>query len=641
MIRIVGGTRVERLRSVAYWLIPPLVCLAIYWPGLIAWFQQDDFAWLTLLDEVQGGRSIASALFKPTEEQGSLRPLGERAYYLGLRALFGLNPLPFRILAFLVQFGSLALAMGIVRRITGSKWAGLAAAILWIANCNLFLVMTWSAEFMLILCGFFLLLALDQFQRYAAGSGRRHLLWCWVAFVAGFGALESNAIFPLLAASWAVLFARKLVWKTLPMFGLSALYTVVHMMVAPKPRTGVYAIKIGWHMLKTLGTYWRLSFAPVALSDFTPFPEWLGQAGAWVFTLFAAAYVAWQWHRGRRAPAWFLCWFGITILPVLPLPRHISDYYLTLPVLGVAMLGADALLQAWSSGWAWRSLAAILALFYLMVQVPTAYGGSYWWYDRSVRGRNFLNVAVEAPRQYPGKAIVFTGFDDMLFFNVATHPALALVKASNVWIAPGTEKEVGADGSESNAAPYILSPELARTLLEQGALVVYHIDGRRISRVGDPSRFSPALKALAPAFFVDLGVREREWRLVQGWHAADAGARWMGPRAVLWISCTDPASQELVLAGQAPRQLFAHGPARLSITLDGKAAGSATLRETDLEFNLSFRLPAGLAGKDRVELRIECDRSIRIPPDLRELSLSFGRILVRKGRAAASGEGRS
>jgi hypothetical protein len=323
---------------------------------------------------------------------------------------------------------------------------------------------------------------------------------------------------------------------------------------------------------------------------------------------------------------------------VLPLPRHISDYYLTLPVLGIAMLGADALLQAWSSGWAPRSLAAILALFYLIIQVPPAYGGSHWWYERSVRGRNFLNTAVEARRQHPGKAIVFTGFDEILFFNVATHPALALVKASNLWIAPGTEKEVGGGGSESNAAPGFLLPERARTLFEQGALVVYHIDGRRIARVADPGRFSPALRALYPAFFLDLGEREQEWRLVQGWYGAENGARWMGPRAVMWISCADPASQELVLVGQAPSQLFARGPARLSITLDGKGAGSAVLRETGLQFDLAFALPAGVAGKDRVELRVECDRSIRVPPDVRELSLHFGRIFVRKAGAEASGE---
>lgn len=636
---IVGVTSVERFRPVAYWLIPPLVCLAIYWPGLIAWFQQDDFAWLMLLDDVRGGRPIASALFQPTEVQGSLRPLGERAYYLGLRALFGLNPLPFRVLAFLVQFGNIALAMMIVRRITGSQWAALMAAILWIANSKLFLVMSWSAEFMLILCGLFLLLALDQFQRYAAGGGRRHLVWCWVAFLAGFGALESNVIFPLLAASWALLFARKHVWKTLPMFGVSALYTVVHMIVAPKPSAGVYAIKIGGHMLKTLGTYWLFSFAPVALSIFTPFPEWVGEAGAWVFTLFAAAYVVWQLRRGRRAPVWFLCWFGITILPVLPLPRHISDYYLTLPVLGIAMLGADALVQAWSSGWAWRSVAGILAIFYLTGQVPTAYGGSYWWYERSIRGRNWLSAAVEAPRRHPGKAIVFTGFDNMLFFNAVTHPALDLLGVSDVWIAPGTAKEVGEDDpSAPNAARHIMPPELASTLFERGTLVVYHIAGRKVSRVDDPSKYSPALKALYPAFFMDLGARAGEWRLVQGWYAVEDGARWMGPRAVMWISCADPASRELSLAGQAPPQLFAHGPARLSITVDGKAAGSATLRATSLQFELSFPLPPGVAGKDRVELRIECDRSIRVPPDVRELSLSFGRIFVRKARAAASGE---
>ena len=34
----------NRLARPAYWIAPPLFCLAVYWLGLKAWFQQDDFA---------------------------------------------------------------------------------------------------------------------------------------------------------------------------------------------------------------------------------------------------------------------------------------------------------------------------------------------------------------------------------------------------------------------------------------------------------------------------------------------------------------------------------------------------------------------------------------------------------------------
>ena len=32
----------------ATWVVPALVCVAVFWPGILAWFQRDDFAWLAL-----------------------------------------------------------------------------------------------------------------------------------------------------------------------------------------------------------------------------------------------------------------------------------------------------------------------------------------------------------------------------------------------------------------------------------------------------------------------------------------------------------------------------------------------------------------------------------------------------------------
>lgn len=156
----------RRRPRILCWIFPLVFCLILYWPGLFAWFQQDDFAWLNLAQDLREGRSLWSAMFRPLQGQGSLRPLSERAYYLGLPALFGLNAFPFRLLAFLAQSGSLLLVIALVRRLSGSLVAGSLAAILWTANSKLFVVMSWSAEFMLVLCGTLLLLALNLFIKH-------------------------------------------------------------------------------------------------------------------------------------------------------------------------------------------------------------------------------------------------------------------------------------------------------------------------------------------------------------------------------------------------------------------------------------------------------------------------------------------
>src|SRR5690349_3323501 len=38
----------RKLLNAAYWTVPSLFCLLLYWPGLRAWFQADDFVWLNL-----------------------------------------------------------------------------------------------------------------------------------------------------------------------------------------------------------------------------------------------------------------------------------------------------------------------------------------------------------------------------------------------------------------------------------------------------------------------------------------------------------------------------------------------------------------------------------------------------------------
>ena len=80
-----------RIPSIAYWLVPPVFCLLIYWPGLLVWFQQDDFVWLGLRRELSQGSDLWRLLFAPMG-QGSIRPFSERGFFLLFSTLFGLNP---------------------------------------------------------------------------------------------------------------------------------------------------------------------------------------------------------------------------------------------------------------------------------------------------------------------------------------------------------------------------------------------------------------------------------------------------------------------------------------------------------------------------------------------------------------------
>ena len=107
--------------------------LALYWPGLMSWFQKDDFAWLGLRNLVHNWRDLLWALFAPLAE-GTIRPLSERLFYLSFTSLFGLHPLPYHILICLT-FAVTTVLLTLHNDETDSLSRGrFWAAILWTVN---------------------------------------------------------------------------------------------------------------------------------------------------------------------------------------------------------------------------------------------------------------------------------------------------------------------------------------------------------------------------------------------------------------------------------------------------------------------------------------------------------------------------
>ena len=62
------------LRRYGWRVLPLLLLLALYWPGLTGWFYQDDFGWLNLRHDVHSFRDLGPALFGP-KAHGNIRPL--------------------------------------------------------------------------------------------------------------------------------------------------------------------------------------------------------------------------------------------------------------------------------------------------------------------------------------------------------------------------------------------------------------------------------------------------------------------------------------------------------------------------------------------------------------------------------------
>ncbi|HEV2447058.1 MAG TPA: hypothetical protein VGS58_14100 [Candidatus Sulfopaludibacter sp.] len=486
-------------------LIPILALFGLYWPGLASWFYQDDFGWLRLRQEVHSARDLAPALFAP-KAHGNMRPLGENAYWLGLSSLFGANALPFRICAFLTQIASLVLLGAIVERLSRSRWAAFWAQIVWIASTGLAPAMCWSSIYNQVLSGFFFLLALYCLLR---GWNAAH----WAAFVLGLGALEINVVYPALAAVYALAYDRRLLRRIAPMFAVSALYVWVHFHFAGA-QPGVYAMHFDARVFATFATYWgwALGRGPMVAA----------------LALSAAVLALVVWRVGKRdyLPLFGVAWFAITLAPYLPLPEHRMDYYLAVPAIGIAMVGAAAVARVP------RAVAAAGIAAYLAMSAPAAWTATWWNHERSQKVADLVLGVAEIRRHDPGKIVLLDGIDTDLFWSgIADVPFLAL-EIPYVYLVPGAEGKIQAPADL--VTKFELPEGMALDAVKDGRAVVYRMDAGMLRNA--TARYRNRADSLwkpGPPRFVNLGDPVFASYLGAGWDAASNGYRGMRHTASL------------------------------------------------------------------------------------------------------------
>jgi len=576
----------DRPGGLSYRVLPLLLLLALYWPGLTNWFYQNDFGWLNLRHDVHPFRALGPALFAP-KAHGNIRPLGESAYFLVLSSLFGADALPFRIWAFATQMASLVLLGSIARRLTASRAAGFWAQVLWIANSGLAAAMCWTSIYNQILSGFFLLLALWFFLRYIESGATRDAIGHWAAFVLGLGALETNVVYPAIAAVYALQFARPHLKKVLPMFPVSALFVLVHFRFAPPPHDGAYALHFGGQVFGTLWTYWTWALGPSRLA-------------AVPLSCVVLGLLVWSVRARQWVPLFGVAWWVIVIGPYLPLSDHRMDYYLTVPVAGLAIMGGSAIAWAWRSIWIWRAAAAACVAIYLGTSLPAAWTIARWHHDRGVRVEDLVLGVADIHEAQPGKIILLDGIDSELFWSGIVDVPFRAMEIPHVYLAPGSEARIQAPADLT--VKYILPQALALRALRDGHAVVYQVDGPALRNI--TARYRATAEALwKPEMprFINLGDSAFAEYAGAGWDECADGYR----------GCTMLRRVGTVRVG-GPRGpddrlyigVFRTTDFHLGVRVDGADLQAEAMRRGGELTELSVGLPAALVGKAEIEVTL-------------------------------------
>ena len=617
----------RKLLTAAYWAVPSIVCLAIYWPGLLAWFQQDDFVWLNLANHPSGWHGLLQALFQPTV-QGTWRPLSERVFFLLFGALFGSDSLPYHVWGFLTMFANLALVESITARMTRSRAAGFLAAILWVANSKLATAMSWNCEYILIACGFFLLLAVHLYLRYAETGEERYYWWTWAVFLCGFLAMETNIVFPALVASYTLLCARPYFRRTLPFFAASAVYGFLHLKFAPNLGTLIYAMHFDRAIPGTIWTYWRRLFEPIGLRGLSLLPAAAGgflMAGC---TLGLLVFAILEARRKQWLPVVLFSWFFILLGPVIPLSNHVTDYYLTLPALSLAMLGAYALCRTWSLGPAWRVLGGVLCAAFLVQHVPIGRGIANWYRQRGEAQQRLVLGVARAHELHPGKVILLDGVGDQLFWGAIAQRPFLFLKIMDVYLTPGSESAIATHPELDDLSKYVLPTDETRNGLNRDQVVVYRVSDGPLRNITHAYLPPPEAMAAGP-LRVDLGDPLVTDRLGTGWYPLESGFRWMGRNATVRLPAPRSAGQKLYVSAICPEAQLKNGPLGMTLTIDGARLAPVQFTKGNVESTFEFALPPDAAAKSEMEVRVEVNRTVHAGGDLRDLGLAFGKFEVR------------
>jgi hypothetical protein len=611
-----GGQPAKRL---AWWIFPSLLCLLIHWLGFTAWFRADDFAWLDLSNHVHSFHDLMVALFEP-RAQGTIRPWSERAFFMAGYTLFGLDALPFRIAIFATQFADLALVASIGTRLTGRRAAGFWAAILWVVNSSMAQPLGWVCVYNEVLCAFFLLLAFHFLLQWIETGRARYYVLQWIVFLLGFGVLELNVVYPVLAAGYTFLCARKYFGRTLPLFAASILFAVAHQLAAPPVKSGLYAMHWDGSMLLTFAKLWSWSVSATYLASPLHLKHWMMLAGVAILTA-ALVWFAWrQWREGRRQVLFCFLWYLATVGPLLPLRDHTTEYYVYLPVIGLCWLG----------GWALARYPGIpayfLAALYAFLTVPQMWDASEWNYEQTQRARTILEGIAGAHERHPMQQIALYGVDNELYWSAIRDRPFHLLGIQHVYLTPGSGRQIQApSGWDDNLDEFVLPGSVATWGLQRNQLVVYDVRSPRLRNITSVYAAMPRDNSLPHR--VDVGDPLVANLLGPEWYPLDGDHRWMARRASLKIGGPPAGGGKLYLSGNCADEELRSGPLTVVVTVDGSTLPAVPIRNAS--FEMALPLPASFNGKNEVKVVVEVDRTFRPASDPRELGLAFGVFEIR------------
>ena len=375
----------------------------------------DDGKYVTDNRHVKSGLTIDSITWALASKHASnWHPVTWLSHMLDCE-LFGTNPLGHHIVSLLFHTANTLLLFCVLKSTTGAVWQSVFVAAVFALHPLHVESVAWVAERKDVLSGFFWMLTLVAYARYAKQPGFGRYIPVILHFSLGLmtkpmlitlpfvlllldywplGRLKQTKTSPQPKSAASV---QRLVWEKVPLFILTAASCVVTYLAQQAGGTmaGTANLPLRFRLINagvSYVAYIAKMIWPRHLAVFYPLlrsnlPVWKGIAA--VFVLILITWVVWRTRQKPLIVGWL--WYIVTLVPVIGLVQvghqAMADRYTYLPSVGIFILAAWGCAAVFAGRRAGRiALAASVGIIPVVLLVCTNRQVRYWHNDLTLFG---------------------------------------------------------------------------------------------------------------------------------------------------------------------------------------------------------------------------------------------------------------
>ncbi len=316
-----------------------------------AYFFQDD--WFSL--SISRVTNIAQIFkfFIPRSDVIYYRPLGMQIPFAVSQFIFGLNPLPFHIVTFIIHLLNGLLVYFLIKELLSNKNIAIFGTFLYLISATHGIIFYWSATFAFVLAPFFYFSSVLLYFR-------KHILISIVLFVMGLLSNELLISLPVLLLIYELVLGKREFKKLAIYFILTFAYLVMRWQYLPNVQQGDYQLQLGFkQLLLNLRDYclWALNwpneihnqFSSFLLLNLTFMKNFLFQITTWMINTLLVLFVIGlsllnfiRNSTSRHIMIFGGMWFVIGLMPVLFFSQHAFSYYVPVALVGlIVVLGSS------------------------------------------------------------------------------------------------------------------------------------------------------------------------------------------------------------------------------------------------------------------------------------------------------------